>query len=444
MILCNAGILPPAAGMAAVQEQYPMPRSEPNAVYNAPVPHMVMFQSRFLRTASCLLVVLILLGGASASDWRAPAEQLARKIVAATGPGAVAVDVTNRSSLSKGDSDEIRRQLLTQLAAMGVRFVSAEQAAATVRISLSENLESYVWVAEIHQGVNESSTIMVSAPRPADAPPVREAATLALHKTLLWSQQDRILDATMVEGSPAHLIVLDPSNVTLYRFQDSRWQTEQILSIAHSRPWPRDMRGHLILRKDHLFDAYLPGVFCQSSGTAPLSMKCRDSDDPWPLGADSLNLAAFFTPARNFFTGVLAPGIGKQTTAPAFYSAAALPREKYTLWLFAAVDGQVHMLDGVTDLTIGRLGWGSDIASLHTGCGLGWQVLVSVAGDGPTDAVRAFEIADREPAPASAPLEFAGSLTALWTGADGSVTAVTHNSETGEYEAFRLTISCNQ
>jgi len=238
-------------------------------------------------------------------------------------------------------------------------------------------------------------------------------------------------------------VVLDSNSVAVYTLHDGRWQPEQSLVVTHSHPWPRDLRGRLILRKDHLFDAYLPGVFCRSATSAPLAMNCYESDDPWPLGTDQPSLNAFFTAARNYFTGALAPGVGKLTTAPAFYSAAALPREKYTLWLFAALDGQVHLLDGITDQTVGKLGWGSDLASLRSGCGSGWQVLVTRNGDISSDTVRAFEFPDREPIAASQSLELNGSITALWTESGGSsAIAISRNSETGRYEAFRLIITC--
>jgi hypothetical protein len=45
----------------------------------------------------------------------------------------------------------------------------------------------------------------------------------------------------------------------------------------------------------------------------------------------------------------------------------------------------------------------------------------------------------------SQPLEFAGGVTALWTEAKGgSAIAVSKNAETGNYEAFRLAITCGQ
>ena len=83
-------------------------------------------------------------------------------------------------------------------------------------------------------------------------------------------------------------------------------------------------------------------------------------------------LGAFFAPTRNFFTGALTPRLGKVATMAKFYSAAPLPREKYTLWLFATTDVRVHLVDGVSDQAA-RLNWGSSLASVKTPCGAGWQ-----------------------------------------------------------------------
>ena len=108
-------------------------------------------------------------------------------------------------------------------------------------------------------------------------------------------------------------------------------------------------------------------------------MTCFESNDPWPIGADLFSQSASFTSSRNFFSGTLSAGTGTQTRAPAFYSAAAVPREQSTWWLLAAVDGKVHLLDGVTDQVMEKLKWGSDIASLRSGCGSGWQVLATAS-----------------------------------------------------------------
>jgi hypothetical protein len=122
-----------------------------------------------------------------------------------------------------------------------------------------------------------------------------------------------------------------------------------------------------------------------------------------------------------------------------------LPRDKYRLWIFSTVDGEVHLLDGVSDQTVAKLGLGSDIVSVRSGCGVGSQVLVAGNEDGASDSVRAFEIADREPVVVSQAAEFNGKITALWADADGTgAIAISQNSETGKYEANRLSIACGQ
>jgi len=445
------------------------------SVYNSPILSMKMANraspvALHAFAALCVLSFFLCCLEAMAStsaSWSEPEQQLARKIVAITGPGAVALTVDNRSSLKKQQSDIIGNGLRSALEAIGVRFVGTDQAAATVAITLSENRTSYVWVAVIRQGANESAVVMVSTARAEGASALRDSLPLTLRKTSLWKQSERILDVAIIEENivPTHIAVLDGEHVALYQWRGDKWEREQSLPIAHARPWPRDLRGHLVLAKDHLLDVYLPGVICRTTSGMPLALNCRESDDPWPLVSHLLapgvsngsggeisipQLAAFFAPTRNFFTGVVSPSIGKFSVVPKFYSLAFIPRDKYVLWLFAAVDGQTHMIDGISDSTVksGSDGakWGSDLVSIRTGCGAGWQLLeVSTEGDEGSDSVRAYEFPDRDPVAVSATVNLSGEVTALWMEAKGeSALAVTRTRERGEYEAFRLSVACGQ
>jgi hypothetical protein len=175
-------------------------------------------------------------------------------------------------------------------------------------------------------------------------------------------------------------------------------------------------------------------------------------------------MTAFFASSRNFFTGVLAPAIGKFGTVPKFYSVAFVPGDTYTLWLFAATDGKIHEVDGMNDRVMddrvvndramnnqimnGRattLDWGSDIASIKTACGAGWQILAASPGMPVRDSIRAYELPNRDPVAVSAPMELPGAISALWTEARGdTAVGVVKNLETGSYEAYRLDLACNQ
>jgi hypothetical protein len=417
-----------------------------NAVYNSRIVGMLTPSSSRLGRLLLILPMLLLATTALAQDWAAVGEQqLAAKILATTSARAMNVEVSNRSSLRAPSADDVRRGLLAQLAALGARFVNAEQAAVSVRVSLSEDLQNYVWVAEVREGANEAAVVMISVPRPVMTAAEPEASAMVLHKNTLWSQPERILDIAVTEGNPAHMIVLDGNGVMLYRLQDGRWQMEQSLPITHSHPWPRDLRGRLVSRKDHWFDVYLPGVFCQSTAGSPLAMTCSDNDNPWPLGTDQIGINAPYIASRNFFGGALSPPLGKRAVVPPFYSAAGIPRDKNTLWLFAMVDGQVHLLDGSTDQVIAASGWGSDIATVRSACGSGWQILATGKGESTRDSLRAFELPGREPVGMSAPLDINGRITSLWTEWGGSgVVAVARNNDAGGYEAFRLTVTCGR
>lgn len=393
-----------------------------------------------LAVTAMLLVASI---AANAADWSQPAAKLAREIVAITGPGATSITYKNISSLSAADVDLAKLAIERNLRAGGVRITGPENSSANIQITFSENVSGYVWVAEVQQG-SDTRAAMVTAERAAAAATAPPASSMTLRKSLLWSQADPILDVALVPaGNDELMLVLDPSEVTVYKKLGGAWQAQQSMGIVRDQPWPRDVRGRLAIGNGHLFDAYLPGVICSSNASGQLTLACRGSDDPWPLAPGQ---SAFFSPARNFFTGAMSPALGKQGTVPAFYSAAPIRHATYTLWVFARTDGSVYAFDGVNNIPFRGANWGSNVAAIHSGCGTGTQLLATGAADETTpDSVHTFEVADRVPVESAVPMELSGPITALWTtSAGGSAIAVVHNLQQGRYDAYELAITCGQ
>jgi hypothetical protein len=432
-----------------------MNRPPPITRYNQRIPHMRARESSGLRLGwltSFLLATVFLPTSLSASGLGDTARQLAHKIAAAAGPGAFALEVTNRSSLDDKSVHEVRSALEAQLHVEGLTTTKAEQAIGTVEVVLSESLRDYVWTAEIVIGSDEKRVALVSLPRSSvgTGTPFAAALPIVLRTTLLFAQEQPMLDVALVEmPGGARLLVLNGGMVAIYRHHGAnaaaQWELEASLPIAHSRTFPRDLRGRLLLYRDHLFDVYLPGTFCRTTSSAgsPLTLTCNDSDDPWPLMPDDGSVRAFFAASRNFFTGALSPGIGKVSNVPSFYSAAALPRSNYTLWMLTAVDGSLHLVDGMTDQLIRGGKWGSDLAAVRSSCGTGTQLLASESGDTERDGLRAFEIPDRDPVAASSAVEFDGRIVALWPENSGNgAVAIVKRKDTGWYEAYRISISC--
>lgn len=409
-----------------------------------------------------------------ASNLTDTARQFADRIAAITGPGAITLDLTNRASLGEKSVTEIRTALKGQLHDRGIRTASVDQSMGTVSVVLSENLREYVWTAQIAIGTDQPRVVLISLPRPPSSIPLGSSLPLKLEKTFLFSQPRPILDAVVIDAGEgltqttgsgnARLLILDADHVAIYHQlpghsgepsglnlpATAAWELESSLPVPHIRTFPRDLRGRLILRRDHLFDVYLPGVFCRSSATVPLRLDCNASDDPWPLSADETGpnaIRAFYASARNFFTGALSPSIGRVSTLPSFYSAAPVPRSGYTLWVLTAVDGSVHLIDGVTDQVVQTAYVGSEIASVMSSCVRHPQILITDASDSNNshdhDILRAIEILDRDPVAISPPLEFGGLITALWPDASRhGVVAIMHREDTGQYEAYRISTTC--
>ena len=141
-------------------------------------------------------------------------------------------------------------------------------------------------------------------------------------------------------------------------------------------------------------------------------------------------------------------GRGRELSAPPFYSAAAIPRGNYLLWVFAGLDGRLHLLDGFTHQVLPAR-WGSNLAAVHAACRPEWQLLADASdtekdvADLESDSVQAFEFPGRAPVAVSAKLKLNGRVTALEPGPEaGSGLAIYRNSLTGNYEALDLNLDC--
>lgn len=402
------------------------------------------FSMKFLRRVSGWFAsVLMFATLAVAADWSKAVGDLAKAIAGETGPGTISMSVVDASSLAKDQVTEIQRGLETQLRASGIRLGSGTSVNSAVKVTLSESLREYVWVAEITEG-NETRVQMVTMPRESGSVIARTGPAVEIRKALMWSQREPMLDMVVVDGATPtpHLVILGTETLESYALASGKWKLEQRWNLTHVRSFPRDLRGLLVVNANRSVDAYLPGTVCSVANVNANAVVCRDSDDAWKIGPR----AAFFNSSRNYFTGALVPASDK-AIGP-FYSAAWLERQGYPLMMVSGVDGRFRVSDGVNERILSpsvTADWGSDIAAVKTGCGSGSQVLVTLTGDDTKpDSLRAFDIADREPVLVSAVVDFAGPVMALWShDAAGAVTIV-RNLRTGQYEAYSISILCTQ
>ncbi len=235
---------------------------------------------------SFLLASVFLPSTLHASALADTARQLAHKIAAASGPGAFAIEITNRSSLPERSAREVRSALETQLQSEGVHTTKTEQSMGTIEVVLSESLRDYVWTAEVAIGSDEKKVSMVALPRSFAGAPFAPALPIILKTSLLFltnSPCSTPRSSTCPEVRACSCSTTTGRDLPAFRSQRRKLGLEAAPPIAHTRSFPRDLRGRLLLRRDHLFGRLLARNFLNHFNAAmPLTLVCNDSDDPWP------------------------------------------------------------------------------------------------------------------------------------------------------------------
>lgn len=419
-----------------------------------------------------LCLVLTLLASPlthAASPWEQPAAQLTSQVAEILGSGQAQLVVNNRSTIGAQEIPVIRRLLEQSLRARGV-IISGTESANLIRVTLSENVRERLWVAEVIEGT-QTQVAMVHVDREAPSGAAAEAG-MVLQKKRVWSSTD-VVDSTAISNqlngpllaaleTHAGLVLLEQEAIVVLTRTPAGWHEEKQWNLDARRPLSRDPRGLLRSSSDgNGFVAITPGRKCDGSYAPPSnvsmplgewSVRCRDSDDPWPIETGpiatvAVELHAFYNASRDFFTGVIAPNSspGQGIDLMPFFTIAAFPQLSGDppALLVNGIDGKVQLMEEKGLRTIsGTRDWGSDFAVLHTGCGAGTQIITSSSGEAESDSLRAYELPIQEAVAVSAPLAMGGTITAMWTSPEYSSVLAVIRKTTNEYEVDRVSVLC--
>lgn len=387
------------------------------------------------------------------SPWQDPARELVKKIVAISGPRQTfALAVRNISSLSDSEVAAVRLALESELLAAGLRLAAKPDAAPELRLTLSENLQSLLWIAEIPRDASRN-VAMISLSRSAALPPTATPQMFVLQSKLIWEQDEPILDFALLDhGSPGagqRLLVLEPARLSLYQADNGRLKLQQSAPLPTLTNPARDPRGYLVLRDDH-FLLSLAGNLCRGFLDQRLNVACWDmnQDVPRQFAEEMHWLELSIVPGRNFFRQRFQVQ-GSDTQREALFSSAAG-------WVEAGEPLRFDVgLDGVARLY--RLNadrapaarfseWGSQLTGISSNCGRERQLFVTRPGDWTAlDAVQAFDVVGTQAVAVSSPLEFSGPVKELWPGKTFmAALAIVQNLKTSRYEAYTLTLSCGR
>ena len=313
-----------------------------------------------------------------------------------------------------GERDEVDRALRL---ALGGHLSAA--APATVRVTVSAVIAQHVLVAEFRRG--EEVSIMMAE---YEAPVATRRPALAravLERSLMWEQDEQILDATMARPEAGELLVLDTERLT---WRDRSGQVTRQLRVRRDGPaaWPRDLRGRLSVSGEGV-RVWLPGWECRA-GNNNVDGHCAAGATAWPLAPQ---FQAALAGSNEFSSG------GKDR----FFGAARVTASAVVL---AGVDGRLRWSEAgaVRELDASV---GSEVVSLTNPCD-GSSVLVASSKDG--QALGVFDVSTRGVRAAGEGMALPGTLSALWPAdGEGAATAVVRTAA-GRYAAYRLLASCSR
>ena len=353
---------------------------------------------RFLPSLQAILVFLILMTSASAAGaqsaqspaeqmppkWNEAVHELADRIGAALPAHATLVlDVKNLSSLSALDASSIREAMQTESVHRGFRIGSAASAGTEVRLTLSEGIDSYVWVAE-WRGKDEPLVAIGAVPKGSSHGEIKTKQPFHLQSELIWQQPANLLDFAVVTNAAdlsSTLVALEPGRLVFYSSADSVWQFSSAVDVPHTKPWPRDVRGTIDVEGKRV---QLPDVQCTGDLENSKEVRC-------------------------------VPTKGS-----------------------VAREGTRIRVPGHEE---------SESALLEDRCGGRFVILASGNGDWTQpDSIQGYALADSE-APSTAsgsPIEFDGPVVSLYRdGKPSAARVVVRNLITGNYEAYIVTATCD-
>ncbi len=387
-------------------------------------------------------------------SWSDAARRLARQAVVVVGPWQAArLIVRNESSLPAHIADLARDAFENELESHGIRCLNAMDASVTIKLTFSENLREYLWVAEILQA-DVHDVVMVALERFAAAMQELSVPSVVLRPELIWTQTEPFLDFALL-GSPAsragHLLVLEFSRLAIYQRNGAAWQLVDTQPLEPPRPGPRDPRGRIVL-SETVFSVHLPGLECSGAVSAggsaqKIGLACEKSEAWWEWsGPDGTLIGGILVAGRNFFRSLswFQPQSGTQV--PAFYSVAPVRRDGHSAWIYTGTDGVARMYSPDNRLLATFMGWGSHVAGVLSPCEGGWQIVASGSADWKaTDTLQAFEVRGDQAVATTRTVELSGPVLSMKTAEDQSrVLLVVRNWSTGNYEAYALALSCSR
>ena len=337
----------------------------------------------------------------------------------------------NLATLRRAEFANFTDAFQEELRQRGAKIVTRDASVKLV-VSVSRDPADYIGVVQIQSG-EKTETVMETI-APVDGPAAPEPAfSITLHREFLFSQDGPILDVVLDDEK--HAETLGAQAISFYELQGGQWVLTGSERLPTHPPPERGERGFIYNGIDSKA-AYVSGEVCTLSlqpGTK--GWECERITDQIPVRT-------------------VAPEAMAGKKIGPWISAAQFEMDGKTRIIVTGEDGLARLYEDDAEAAAIFPNWGGEIASVYSGCGSGWQLLVTGSGDWTKpDEIQVMDIEERRAQAVSDPMAFPGPVVVLHTpgtrtatnaAANSRAIAVDRNLQTGRCEAYLLTISCSK
>jgi hypothetical protein len=351
--------------------------------------------------------------------------QLGRRVAGVTRGVVVTMKEQNKSVLGEVQVNELSKSFADELRRDGTKIASQE-AQTKITLTLSENSSGYVGVARVQRG-EESQELIQFLGRGSDEAKSHQNSRITLRGELLFSSVEPMLDVASPFSESDSLLVLREKELDYYDRDLTGWKLSSKTLLPRKTRAGRDLKGRLRFGLDTLtvlFPEETCGLSLHSGDSCQLNHSSENvsqvSDET--LGEDRISAGI---EAIKLIDGQLATEI------------------------VAGKDGKLRFYHDASKAFLTVSDFGDKMTSIKGECGGAQQVLVTGRGDGETsDAIQTMELHDDVFVAIAPAISFPGPVTVLRPAnrtigiPSAAAIAVMRNLQSGNYEAYRLTISC--
>ncbi len=383
---------------------------------------------------SVLIIFFFAASRVNGSDLGQLARDLAERISALPiATGSIRLDTRENGTVSFSELRQFRQLVVDELKKRRVKL-SQEPGTRTIVITFGEGLRGKLVIAETQTGDGPDAIIL---PIPAGSSATAPFRRVSLQKSLVWRQDEPILDFVLLPGK---MVILSAQKISLIQNEEPGWKEQYSWDLGAIEHLPRDPRGRLLLTGSEI-RAYLPRHECHAAAEPGSALACDPSEAGWPVvPADPSDSRIRLAAGRNYFDQLRTPK-GVSAGLPPFYAAALMRGQAGPMWAITTLGGDTRIYDSRPVEIARTSGWGPNLTSGEVpGCG-SWLLAVTDS-EGGKEALQAFQWMTDRPIAASERLELEGVSTALWADEGNRVRLVTRDLKSGRYAAWSVALVC--